>query len=262
MNTLLLEPSAPLALAVTQAIKAGDLPTLHDLLGANPGLAAARIGGECKGIWMSRSLLHVLTDWPGNWPNAAATAAMLIGAGADVNARFVGTHTETPLHWAASSDDTEVIDVLVDAGADIDARGAVIADGTPLTDAVAFGQWKAARRLIERGATSSFRESAALGLIDRVQQRLTQAPPPTPQAITEAFWYACHGGQRREAEYLFNRGANLNWIGYDSLTPLDAAMRSGAIELAAWLARQGGRNARANGPGSHSSRDASGGSRL
>ena len=156
----------------------------------------------------------------------------------------------------------ELIDVLLDAGADIEARGAVIADGTPLTDAVAFGQWKAARRLIDRGATSSFRESAALGLIDRVQHRFTQTPPPTVQEITEAFWYACHGGQRREAEFLLNRGANLNWIGYDSLTPLEAAARSGAVELAAWLGRQGGRNARAHAPGSRSVRDASGGSRL
>jgi len=245
MDTLLLEPAAPLALAVTRAIRAGDLTTMQDLLAANPGLAAARIGGECKGIWMSRSLLHVLTDWPGNWPNAAAMAALLIAAGADVNARFVGTHVETPLHWAASSNDTAVIGVLLEAGADIEARGGVIADGTPLTDAVAFGQWNAARRLIARGATSSFRESAALGLIDRVQHRFTQTPAPTAQDITDAFWYACHGGQRREAEYLFNQGANINWIGYDSLTPLDAATRSGAIELAAWLTRHGARNARA-----------------
>jgi hypothetical protein len=37
---------------------------------------------------------------------------------------------------------------LLDAGADIEAPGAVIAGGTPLTDAVAFGQWQAARRLV------------------------------------------------------------------------------------------------------------------
>jgi ankyrin repeat protein len=60
--------------------------------------------------------------------------------------------TETPLHWAASSDDIEALDALVDAGADVDAPGAVIAGGTPLDDAVAFGQWEAARRLVHPGA--------------------------------------------------------------------------------------------------------------
>ena len=62
-------------------------------------------------------------------------------AGADVNARFTGPHTETPLHWAASSDDVEALDALLDAGADIEGDGAVIGGGTPIADAVAFGQW-------------------------------------------------------------------------------------------------------------------------
>ncbi|MCF2940031.1 ankyrin repeat domain-containing protein [Paenibacillus alkaliterrae] len=40
-----------------------------------------------------------------------------------MNARFNGPHTETPLHWAASSDDLEMLDVLLDAGADIEKHG-------------------------------------------------------------------------------------------------------------------------------------------
>ena len=38
-------------------------------------------------------------------------AGLLIARGAEVNARFTGPHTETPLHWAASSDDVEVVEV-------------------------------------------------------------------------------------------------------------------------------------------------------
>src|SRR4029453_14620054 len=104
---------------------------------------------------MGPSLPHVAADWPGHFPNGAASVAVLIDAGADVNARFTGPHTETPLHWAASSDDIEVLDTLLDRGADIEAPGSVIAGGTPLADAVAFGQWKAANRLVARGAKSS-----------------------------------------------------------------------------------------------------------
>jgi hypothetical protein len=113
----------------------------------HPELATARIGTDA----CSRTLLHVLTDWPGHRANAAATVAVLVDAGADVNARFVGRHTETPLHWAASSDDIDALDALLDRGADIEAEGAVIGGGTPLLDATAFGQWEAARRLVGRG---------------------------------------------------------------------------------------------------------------
>jgi ankyrin repeat protein len=50
-------------------------------------------------------------------------------------------------------------------------------------------------------------------------------------------------GQRRAAEYLLDRGADLNWIGFDNLTPLDAARRSGADELVTWLRSLGAKSA-------------------
>jgi ankyrin repeat protein len=127
---------------------------------------------------------------------------------ADVNARGRGSITETPLHWAASSDDVDALDALLDAGADVDAGGAVIADGTPLSDAVAFGQWNAARRLVESGATVPFREAAALGLMELVSEGAETA---TSDALSEALWYARHGGQEEVARYLIARGADPDW---------------------------------------------------
>lgn len=144
----LLAADDPLAVAVTGAIRDGDLARLRSLLGAHPGLAAWRIADRVGGV---RSLLHVATDWPGRFPRGAATVAALVAAGADVDARFAGPHRETPLHWAASCDDVDVVDALLDAGADIEAPGSVIADGTPLANARAFGQWRAAYRLVVRG---------------------------------------------------------------------------------------------------------------
>ena len=194
----------------------------------------------------SRTLLHVLTDWPGHYPNGPDIVAVLVAAGADVNARFEGKLSETPLHWAASSDDVSVLDALLDHGADIEAPGAVIGGGTPIADAAAFGQWNAAKRLVERGATTTLWEAAALGLMDRVRGHFSGAPLPQwslgaeqPDELTHAFWCACHGGQQEAAEYLLNRGADINWIGYDKLTPLGAARRTGANGLVAELIHRG-----------------------
>jgi uncharacterized protein len=237
----------PLALAATEAIHSGNVAELERLLADHPALATARLGGEtgcARPEGMTRTLLHVTTDWPGNYPNGAATVAALTAAGADVNARFTGPHTETPLHWAASSDDVEVLDALLDAGADIEANGAVIGGGTPLDDAVAFGQWTAARRLVERGATPRLWHAAALGRLDLVERYFVESPP-APDDVTEAFWQACHGGQRATAEFLLARGADRDWIGYDGLTPYDVARRSGAGDVADWLKALGAVSARA-----------------
>ena len=237
-----LDADSTLAVAAVRAVHCGDTEGLRRLIHESPGLATARLGHAGRG---SRTLLHIVTDWPGNFPNGAVTVAVLVDAGADVNASIIGgSHSETALHWAASSNDVAVLDALLDHGADIEAPGAVIGDGTPLADAVAFGQWKAARRLVERGANANLWEAAALGLMDRLEEHFARDPSPTVDEITHALWCACHGGQRLSAEYLLRRDANINWVGHDQLRPLDAASRSEAKELVEWLSTQGATSAR------------------
>ncbi|MEU5943896.1 hypothetical protein ABZ807_33215 [Micromonospora sp. NPDC047548] len=58
-----------------------------------------------------------------------------------------------------------------------------------------------------------------LGLMDRVEAFFDNDPQPTAEVVTGAFWLASHGGQQPAADYLLDRGAELNWIGYDKLTP-------------------------------------------
>jgi len=112
----------PVASSLTAAIRSGDIESLERLLAERPALAAARVGDDQAG---SRTLLHLATDWPGHFPNAAAVIALLARAGADPNAAVEGSwHAETPLHWAASSDDVAALDALLDASADIEAPGA------------------------------------------------------------------------------------------------------------------------------------------
>jgi ankyrin repeat protein len=233
----------PVAVAAVTAIHTGDLAALRRLLAENPWLATARLGDDGP-EGMSRTLLHVVTDWPGHFPNGAATVAALVEAGADVNARFRGPHEETPLHWAASSDDVDVLEALLDAGADIEAPGAVIGGGTPLADARAFKQWTAALRLIERGARAALADVATLGLADRVEEYFAATTLPAADEVSRAFWGACHGGRQQVAEYLLDRGAEVNWIPpWENLTPLDAAARENAGELVRRLRDRGGRSA-------------------
>jgi hypothetical protein len=236
VSMLELSTDDPRSSAVVSAIQRGDVSTLQSMLDADPALATARIVDDRQ---VKRTLLHILTDWPGHFPNGAETAAALIGAGADVDARVrppaLDGVAETPLHWAASSDDVTLVDALLDAAADIEAPGAVFTGGPPMSDAVVFAQWNAARRLLARGAQTTLWQAAALGVLDRVQNFFTTEPAPLERDVTNAFWHACRGGQRQTAEYLLGRGADPNWIGYEDKTPLQVAEESGSEELITWL---------------------------
>ena len=64
---------------------------------------------------------------------------MLLAAGADPNDRGPEPGSETPLHWAASSNDVDVASALIDGGADIEIPGGLI--GTPLDNAVGYACW-------------------------------------------------------------------------------------------------------------------------
>ena len=66
------------ALALVDAIRRGDLDRLERLLGEHEGLAGAWIGDRKGG---SRSSLHVVTDWPGYFPNGPQVVSILVDAG-------------------------------------------------------------------------------------------------------------------------------------------------------------------------------------
>ena len=200
------------------AIHDGNVGEVVRLIDAHPGIAAEPIS-----VLRNRTPLHVCADWPGYFPNAPRIVRLLVAAGADPD---VGApEDETPLHWAASSDDVDVAEALLDAGADIEARGSSIAGGAALENAVGYGCWHVGRLLLERGArVEHLWQAAALGLTERVEQFLAADPPPNAERISEAFWQACSGGQRRMAEFLLERGADLNYRPeYSEQSALEAA---------------------------------------
>jgi len=210
------------AVGLRQAVHAGDVEAIKRLLRDDPALASARIFGKDGG---SGTPLHIVTDWPGYFPNGPEIAWLLIGAGADLDARTGGADDsapgETPLHYAASSDDADVAEVLIDGGADIEAPDGSI--GSPLDNAIGYGCWHVARLLVARGAwVDKAWHAAALGMLGRLDEVLGDDPPA--EIVSQAFWHACAGGQRRAAEYLLGRGADLGWEpDYAQGTPLDTA---------------------------------------
>ncbi|HZQ97818.1 MAG TPA: ankyrin repeat domain-containing protein [Chloroflexota bacterium] len=239
-----LRADAAVATTLVQAIRGGDLTWLRRMLVEHPPLANARVV-DAKGA--GRTPLHIATDWPGHFPNGPTVVMALIDAGADPNAPMTGSfHTETPLHWAASTDDVEVAEVLVDRGADLEASGASIAGGTPLDDAVGYGCWRVARLLVARGArVDKLWHAAALGMNARLAELLAGPPAATPEQINQAFWHACQGGQPRTAAHLLALGADPSWVPpYSKKTALDAA---GALDTARqalieWLRARGARS--------------------
>jgi ankyrin repeat protein len=242
---MVLRPDDSLAREVVRAIKAGELDALQRMVAAHPGLSAARIKDD-RG---SKALLHVVTDWPGFFPNGPAVVNLLIAAGADPNVRTQGAKNEegeTPLQYAASSDDVEVAEALVLGGAEIEARGGSIAEGTALENAIGYGCWRVARLLLDRGAkVEKLWQAAALGMTSMVDRFIIQAgSAPSNEEVNHAFWQACRGGCRRTAEYLLERGADLNWTpDYAKETALQiastAGMDTGREALVNWLRGKG-----------------------
>jgi uncharacterized protein len=234
------------AVELRAALRAGDVGGIQNMLRDDHALATARLGGKESG---SETALHVVAGWPGYYPNGPQIVRLLIGAGADPNALTTsggstkpGPGSETPLHWAASNDDLDVAEALIDGGADLETPDGSI--GTPLDNAVGYACWHVARLLVSRGArVEKAWHAAALGMLARLDAILAGDLPA--EQVSQAFWHACAAGQRRAAEYLLSRGADLNWEpDYADGTPLDAANGLGTRQenVISWLRELGARS--------------------
>ena len=165
----------PVAVELTPAIHGGHLDTLRRILADRPELASAHLIGRkgVEGGWRTR--LHVATDWPGYFLAAPAAVALLLEAGASPNDNTGGGRPETPLHWAASTDDVDVAVVLIDNGADLETPGGSI--GTPLDNAIGYACWHVARLLVANGASvDKLWHAAALGMLERMEQLVGARP--------------------------------------------------------------------------------------
>ena len=159
-----------------------------------------------------RTLLHVATDWPGHFPRGAATVAALVAAGADVG-RVVRRSARR--------------DAAALGGQQRRRRGARRAGrGRRRRRRAGLGDRRrrpAGRRRrvrpVARGATADRarrpRRPLAGGRArsDGAARGAARGRPVARTRSPNAFWCACHGGQREAAERLLDAGADLNWVG-------------------------------------------------
>ena len=244
-----------------KAIDAGDRETLQKLLAEYPELATAR--GYFDEYYeypyfRGATLLHHLAGEPQRAPlpeNAVTLAAALLSAGADPNAATYDTVavldlvvSSAQLGWAGSK--AEMVQLLADEGADLGRNR-----GRVLWDALIEEDLELARMLIAAGAPVDLRFAAGVNRVDLMAEFFDSAghlkedtghlyhPDPdtvltAEQIVVEALNFAAYCGALEAAEFLLDRGADINGLA-GGFTPLHKTVMADHLEMARLLLARG-----------------------
>jgi ankyrin repeat protein len=245
-----------------RAIITGDARALRAELSAAPDLVRARSTSSHRA-----TLLHyvsangVESELQGPVANADEIAALLIAAGADVNAGCDAYGWSDTLGLVVSSDHPNdagvagrLVALLCSAGAAMDGPQG---DGSPLAAALAFGTLDCVEVLIARGArTDNPAFAAAAGRIDWLRAWLDRhsaiATRPAPNllplssdrtaAAEQALVFASMCGQTEAVRLLLDAGVDVNaqppgshW----TATPLHTAAIQGQAVIVKLLLQRG-----------------------
>src|SRR6476469_6604080 len=87
---------------------------------------------------------------------------------------------------------------------------------------------------LRAGAQTKLFHASALGLTERVRELLGDGPDH--DTITASLWHACRAGSAPTAALLVRAGGDPDWLGWDDMTPGEAARRGGHDDVVALLA--------------------------
>jgi len=210
------------------ALRRNEMDLLARLLADNPSLA--HVPSEEGSYLIDRCACPSSTD-PSHGGYAQALA-MLLEAGADPDRPVVAGRQQT-LRMAASVGHGAAVGLLIDRGARIDGDPNDLR--SPLGEAIYWQQRAIVVQLLEAGAsTAKLYVAAGVGQREAVGSvpdgGTGDAPPSDRQAILNEAWiYAVHGGHVDTADYLLDRGAQIDAIEPTAWMP----MRVSALHFAA-----------------------------
>lgn len=205
------------------AVIAGDISALRRLLSENPGLLHERSTREHNATLLHYVSANGVEGYRQISPqNAAQVAALLLEAGAQVEARadvYGGGWTTlglvaTSAPPAIAGVQRDVIDVLLDHGARIDLAGTGGHNDSLVRSCLANGQPAAAEYLVSRGAPLDLPGAAGLGRVDVARGFFTSSgdlqPNVTKAQLLDAFSLACAYGRVGAVELFLDRGVDVD----------------------------------------------------
>jgi len=235
------EIKGPLFLEAVEAIDAGDIDKLHDLVTRHPQIIKNRLDYPEGAYFKDPYLLWFVADNPirrGKLsPNIVEVTRLLVQAVKREAAETAQHQLDYTLGLVATGRiprecgvQIQMIDLLIDEGAKL---------GGGL-GALAHGNIAAAERLIERGGKLTLAAAVGLNKMDDVK-RLATDKDELITALTAAAMY----GNAAMVTYLLGLGANPNSYpesksGFHShATPLHQAVSSGSLECVKLLVEAG-----------------------
>ncbi len=234
---------------IWKAVSEGDIDAVKQHIDAGTDINGAFIAEGIPGS--GGTPLHIAA-----LANQTEIAELLLGNGADIDARAADYFKGSPLHWAAAFGEKEMVEFLVGAGADVNAED--INGGTPLDGALA---WEPDIKRQEKDEIAQFLRAnggkvnmdiwtaASLGLVDIVDQRITEGwdinetfvLPGVKGSGGSPLHIAVLANQKAVAEFLIDNGADLNVKADDEYggTPLHWAAAFSIKEMVILLVEAG-----------------------
>jgi ankyrin repeat protein len=193
---------------IDEAVEKGNFSKARALLNANANL-----------VFSKDDYGYTPLHWAA-FTGHKEVAQLLLAAGADANA--TNNFDDTPLHSAAQMDHRDVAEVLLASNADVNAGNNF--GTTPVHMAALSGYKNVGELLLAHGAEVTVYDAAAIGDAEKVEALLIANPGLVSSkdykfGRTPLHWAALYGNSD-VAELLLAKGANVNAVDQDRMTPL------------------------------------------